>query len=188
MWSTHRWRQGNCWFSCTSALSSSPSPFHLLDFVSLRKANLEVSAHHVRPQAGDGRTWQQVKVPHPLLSPLPPSTRPRFGFLEPMAPTTFFITLPSWPDYCSLLCFLPQQHRPWQCLQGVQDDMRHHQIYVIFFHAFLVWGSTMHPAGLTSMVPGHAASFALWELVQSSISQIYVHPPPTLVTEEICSF
>lgn len=32
-------------------------------------------------------------------------------------------------------------------------------------------------AGFTSMVPGHAASFALWELVQSPMSLIYVHPP-----------
>lgn len=112
-------------------------------------------------------------MPRLPLSSLPASTRPRFAFLEP---TTFFATFPSWPGYCSLLCFLTQQHQPWQCLQGVQDDRRHHQTYVIFFHAFLVWGSTMHPAGHTSMVPGHAASFAVWELVQSSTSQIYVHP------------
>lgn len=57
----------------------------------------------------------------------------------------FFTTTPSWPGYCSLLCFLHQQHQPWQCQQGVPDDMRHHQICVIFFHAFLAWGSTMHP-------------------------------------------
>lgn len=103
MWSIHRGRRRNYWLPCTSVLSSSPSPFNLLDCVSLRKTNLEVSGHHVRPQAGEGRTWQQGKMPHPPLSSLPPSTRPRFGFLEAMASTTFFATFPSWPGYCSLL-------------------------------------------------------------------------------------
>lgn len=116
-------------------LNFSPFPFHLLGFVSLRKANLEVRGHLVRPQAADGRTWQQGHI----LCSLPPSTRSRIGFLKPMASTIFSYHFHPWPGYCSLLCFLPQQHQPWQCFQEVQDDVRNHLICVIFFHAFLVW-------------------------------------------------
>lgn len=138
--------------------------------------------HRLEREGHDNRARCHIHRCPLCLPPLGPGLVSWSPWLPPL-----FLPL-SPPGLATVLCFLPQQHQPWQCLQGVQDDMRHHQIYVTFFYAFLVWGSTMHPAGLTSMVPGHAVPFALWERVQSSISQTYVHASPLLVIEEICSF
>lgn len=178
MWSIYRWRWHNCWFSCTSVLISAPSTFHLLDLASLRKANLEASAHHVRLEMRGHDTRARG---HILRCPCLPPQGPGLISWSPRLPPHFFATFPFWPGYCSLLCFLSQHHEPWQCLQGVQDDVRRHQIYVNFFHTFVVLGSTMHPAWslgiLCSLRTG--AIINIPELCASS---------PTLVIQEICSF
>lgn len=138
--------EDNCWLSSTSVLSS--SPFHFLNFIYLREADLEVNGNHTRPLAGDEGMWQQYEMSHPLLPSLPLSTRSRLGFLEPKVPITFSplslpgLALQSSPT-ASATCKESDMTQDiiYQCdfLPGILGLGQHHTFSRICWHGPWAW-------------------------------------------------